>query len=172
MILSFKTQWDNGYYTYFPEKIWNCFQKILGVNISLEWLDEMSMKGYKFNISVTDPPKLHTIRKDEKERWKAGVDIRFRIFNRSKNTVQFAPVIPCISTQKIEIDYKIDTHKTVASVLIDGILQGEAIWVNCQLVNSSATIDKISINDGFRNTNEFFEHFDQNFTGKIIHWTD
>src|SRR5699024_2081987 len=48
-------------------------------------------------------PKIHTIRHDEKDRWKPGMKIHPIINNRTKNRFQFAPVVECQSVQKIKI---------------------------------------------------------------------
>ena len=60
----------------------------------------------------------------------------------------------------------------MAKLYIDQVLQGEVIWVNCQLRNASFTVENIARNDGFDSINEFFDFFDKDFSGKIIHWTD
>ena len=54
-------------------------------------------------IKINVKPKKHTIRKDEKDRWKVGNDIHFVINNRTKNRFQFAPITKVKSIQIIKI---------------------------------------------------------------------
>jgi hypothetical protein len=126
-------------------------------------------------------PKLHTIREDASNRWRAGMDIHFVINNRSKNRFQFAPVVKCVGVQDIEItdvthisypnDFSTKIHLTVSkdgwtetftqafSVKVDGI----------QLPPDK--VHQLAINDGFDSVEDFFAYFDKDFKGKIVHWT-
>lgn len=169
MELAFKTE-ISGWITRFMEKI------IRGAFWSEPLSTEVAAAIHhpKFDNTGLEhlKPKHHSIRADEKDRWKVGMNIHFVINNRTKNRFQFAPILKVISLQKFELKYTIEKTKTTAQVYIDDVLQGEAVWVNCQLRNSSATIDQLAQNDGFDSTDGFFEWFDQDFTGKIIHWTN
>jgi hypothetical protein len=102
--------------------------------------------------------KIHTIRQDAPNRWRAGrtiqmaTGVRTKDYNCFKNTV-------CIGTQSISI-----THTTYSpdiqsfAVMIDGLsLTGEQIHA-------------LAIADGFDNITQFQNYFNTNFTGKIIHW--
>lgn len=127
-----------------------------------------------FNSDVLDivMPKLHTIRQDKKGSWQAGKTVHAVIKNRTAERFQFCPEFEVKSTQSIDIQYRRTSHKTEVVVLIDEVVIGEAIWVNCRLVNSSMTVDQLAINDGFDSTNEFFEYFNEDYSGVIIHWTN
>jgi hypothetical protein len=158
MILSFTTQWKDGTPTRFPERIWEGLNKHFHHILTRSGVDAMIAKGYKFDISGEYNPKIHTIREDETNRWKEGNNIHFRIFNRTPKTHQFAPVLTCISTQKISIIKGFNGK--YGSVYVDG----KAL--------SPFEIKHLAINDGFDSTGEFFKVFNGYFTGKIIHWTD
>ncbi|WZL88291.1 hypothetical protein VS868_11860 [Salinimicrobium sp. 3283s] len=97
--------------------------------------------------------KAHTIREDSKDLWKAGRDIHFVINNRTKQRFQFAPVVKCVSVQKVEISFMND-------VLVDG----RELSFN--------EIEVLAKNDGFDSVEDFFSWFNKDFTGKIIHWTN
>lgn len=110
--------------------------------------------------------KLHTIREDKADRWKRGVVIDFFINARTKDMFRFAPRIPVVSIQKIQIlwddpclsIWKFNDRNV--AVVIDGYRIHES------------NIGLLAKNDGFDSLDEFFEYFDKDFSGKIIHWTD
>ena len=102
MILAF-TQKLNGKPSYFVEKIWQSLPAKLALE-SNYFSGGLMRKNYKFSDDAYDmKPKMHTIRKDSSNRWKAGNDIHFTINVRTKNQFQFVPVVKCISVQIIEI---------------------------------------------------------------------
>ena len=112
-------------------------------------------------INVT--PKIHTIREDKKQKWYPGMKIHFVINNRTPQREQFAPVIPCMHTQKISITYwynKATEKHDLPMVLVD----------DKELTKKQ--IETLAINDGFENVADFFAYFNKKFTGKLIHWTD
>jgi hypothetical protein len=117
--------------------------------------------SYTFNndlyflfLNIADPKK-HTIRKDVNKRWKPGLDIHFFINVRTNKMFQFAPVIQCISVQKIEINYKDEF-----SIFIDGIKK----------INQFH--HTLALKDGFSSLREFKHYFNSNFKGRLIHWTN
>lgn len=167
MNLSFSTNYKNSEPTYFIDKIWD---SLVDFSIVAQHTRDFYFQLYvkKFNRiwdSVPNVcPKKHTIRKDEHNIWKAGMKIHFVINNRTKKRFQFAPVMVCKSVQRIEIRYthhetKIGTFECVA-VRIDGRFL------------DYYEIEKLAINDGFSSFGHFLKWFDNDFTGKIIHWTD
>ena len=160
MILSFKTK-INGKPTYFPEKIWEgIIQK--GIQFKASEM-KIGMEALPEDYKVkTHHPKLHTIRKDEKNRWKRGIMIDFFINARTKDMFRFAPRIPIVSIQQIEIIH-IENHPDYidhVSIKIDG----------CRISKEKEL--ELAINDGFENLNSFLEYFNEDFKGKILHWTD
>ena len=108
--------------------------------------------------------KIHTIRSGD--RWKAGTNIHFKIWSGKPyvdKTFNFAPLIPCVSVQNIEITWsKTNCFGGCVKVVIDGL----DVTTNVDL------IDKLAINDGFDNRTDFFNWFNEDFKGQIIHWTN
>lgn len=98
--------------------------------------------------------KIHTIRADEKNRWKPGRLIHMATGVRSKNYNCFKKD-ECISTQTIVIKY----HGLQWAVYVDGK----------QL--SVAELKMLATFDGFKTIADFASWFNEDFTGKIIHWT-
>src|SRR5690606_17748020 len=110
MTLAF-SEYINSQPTCFPEKIW---EGLISNNLSpgaFEYIEFEQAYQKKFekswDITATEPiiPKVHTIREDPSNRWRAGMNIHFVINNRTKNRFQFAPVVKCVSVQEIEITY-------------------------------------------------------------------
>lgn len=124
---------------------------ILGFSETIFIDGKIKETNFVNKISIGD--KIHTIRADVKERWKAGNIIHFAVGVRSVNYHQFDTGI-CESVQVIEIDEDRDIY-------IDNkpLLQSE--------------IEELSRNDGFDSEEDFWGWFDKHtpFTGKLIHWT-
>lgn len=165
MTLGFMQNWPKSMAmqddkTYFIEKIWT----------SLTWepdyysfRDEFKEKFKSFwdgswtdEAEISFHPKLHTIRHDEGERWKPGMDIHFVINSRTKDRFQFAPVVKCKSVQTIEIEYQ--NKYTVVRI------DGRSL--------SYEEIKQLAANDGFDYVWDFFKYFDKDFKGRLIHWTN
>jgi hypothetical protein len=168
MILGFSTQ-INGKPTYFPEKIVTGLEhnKIITFDEAEYLFDSniISKNGLchriKLDGTIDYKPKLHTIRGDKNNRWKEGTKIDFFINCRQPNMFRFAPVLPVVRTQKIEIKYDKMFGKTLyPEILID----------NVKL--HPMKLDELAQNDGFDTIEDFFEYFNEDFMGKIIHWTD
>jgi len=120
--------------------------------------------GFKsqFVKPILEGTKIHTIREDKNDRWKAGNKIHFATGVRTKDYCMFK-LDKCVSVQRFEIRYpelEFPSGKTFnqPKILVDGI------WVN---------MFKIALNDGFNNHIELLDFFkNRPFKGKIIHWTD
>jgi hypothetical protein len=123
------------------------------------FLQRELQKDYKLDVTH---PKLHTIREDATNRWKTGNLIHFYIYSRSKNQLRFAPILKCVSTQKIEIIWTDSDNFRMAI---------PCVYVNNRWIVGDQ-LDQLAINDGFNNLEEFFAYFNTDFKGKIIHWTD
>lgn len=159
MILPFSTQL-NGKPTYFVEKIHKSF-RIHEVNMKAA-IDPSIHYTADYNFVAKDklPAKLHTIREDKNDRWKPGTKIDFFINCRQKNMFRFAPVLPVVSVQKVEIIVDKFEFMNDYQIKVDGKL---------------LTIDEkvqLALCDGFENLLHFFMYFNEDFTGKLIHWTD
>lgn len=164
MILSFKTQ-INGKPTYFVHKIWcGLIENKLSKNFEDFYNKNSEMQLLGNAESTTLLPKLHTIRTDEKNRWKKGVLIDFFINARQKNMFRFAPRIPVVSTQRVFMTYLPQTGNGFQLSI-----NGKQLW-NYQ-------IKELALNDGFEKVEDFEDYFIaqmkyDEYSGKIIHWTD
>ncbi len=192
MILPYSTK-INGNPTYFVEKILKGMlneyektnhDKYIGTVGHLydagDFLNYMYADDFLAKVDSVNP-KLHTVREDLKERWKPGINIDFFINVRRPNMYRFAPVLPVVSSQKIEFIWKDNTENLTClgtsfdktcTIMIDDRFYGDAYFFNGSVVSSSYTIPIFANNDGFDTPEELFAYFNKNFKGKIIHWTD
>lgn len=185
MTLGFMQNWPKSMAmqddkTYFIEKIWT----------SLTWepdyysfRDEFKEKFKSFwDGSWTDEaetsfhPKLHTIRHDESERWKPGMDIHFVINSRTKDRFQFAPVVKCTSVQTIEIMDSSHLPRVNGIVLefphgVEIFYLAYEVKIDGRFLNEQE-IRELAKNDGFESEYEFFKYFNKDFKGRLIHWTN
>lgn len=166
MTLSF-TQKIKNKPTLFIEKIWAClYYGIIDFDTEFNKYNQKFKEKFKGSIFVNfgvTCPKRHTIRKDEKNLWKAGKKIHPVINNRTPNRFQFAPTIQCVSTQAIEIvwNYNNSSQKE----------KQPGIFIDGKEIDFE-TLVNLAKNDGFDTVVDFLQYFDTNFTGKIIHWTN
>jgi hypothetical protein len=174
MNLSFSTQID-GKPTRFIEKIWLSFDlsKLNGISW-IDWDDYFQKYVNKFNSiweGCDESPKIHTIREDKKNRWKVGSNIHFVINNRTKNRFQFAPVVPVVRIQFIKISYIPGSIFPLILILDEGTLKNvlDPIENHFEYITQ---ISDLAQNDGFDSWQEFLKYFNQDYFGKIIHWTD
>lgn len=177
MTLAFSTQID-GKPTQFVEKIW---EGLLRSGLEFD-LKDFSIYLFKVpglgEYVIGDlPAKLHTIRRDEKDRWKEGRDIHMVIHNRTPNRFQFAPVVKCVSTQVFQIRWMEEEYAEVGLLyrqvqVTIGDYVNIASFFNGKLYRSFPKLNELAINDGFESVEAFFEYFSEDFTGKIIHWTN
>jgi hypothetical protein len=122
--------------------------------------------GFKnqFVSKILDGTKKHTIREDATNRWKEGRLIDMATGVRTKQYNKFTEQI-CIGTQKIE--FKWQTNNSVM-VFIDGVNVTNHSFQD----TDKMVIEVLAKNDGFDNLTDFFAWFSEDFTGKLIHWTD
>lgn len=152
------------------------WQKISSINPGVIFeknneFDEFMIIGFKkrFVSPILSGVKKHTIREDKFNRWSAGKKMNMATEIRTKNYNQFAEK-QCTGTQKIQIRYY-DRDKFVRISVDDhflGFVNFEGADISC----STSKIEDLAKNDGFENIREFFEWFNTDFDGKIIHWTD
>jgi hypothetical protein len=164
MKLSFTTTIDDKP-TYFLEKIWKglLLDRQDLDNVYLEYqrrhLDKFGRfwDGDDFREFLNQ--KTHTIRRDTEREWKPGMEIQLVINQNEQDEFQFAPLLKCLSTQKIHIDYS------------NTVTNGPAIFIDYELLTDSVA-DELAVNDGFSNKEELFLYFKEDFHGILIHWTD
>lgn len=109
-----------------------------------------------FVEKIRNHTKIHTIRRDQHERWKPGMKIHFTMNHRTPDQFQFADVIPLDGKERIRIRWS------------DGRLM--AVLINERFA-SFAEMEKLAENDGFDSLEEFFNWFNEDFDGWILHWT-
>lgn len=175
--------------THFIEKIWQGLSGELPDQLIETWLQSDGILdqelGNKFDLGYPNNfnPKLHTMRRDEKNRWKAGNDIHFVINNRTPQRFQFAPVIPCVSTQDVEIvwfdkgesDIPCSTYLIKEEQVGEEVIEWEipiAIWIDNDKLLSINEVETLAINDGFDSVEDFFAYFNTDWSGTLIHWTN
>lgn len=122
----------------------------------------------QFVQPILSGTKIHTIRLDKHNRWHAGKSIQMATGVRTKAYHQFnddrADIKKCISTQKIVIQwYKFTTTsgETIVGPMVE--IDGKSL--------TALQIHELAVADGFDNIDQFFEWFNTDFEGKIIHWT-
>ena len=185
MILGFSTKFPKGTRslsgkpTDFVEKILNCKHYDLGIGSKLNKFLKFEILGYEskdalINKITVVKPKKHTIREDKKNRWKVGKDIHFAIGTRTKNYFQFAPVLKVKSIQKIQITHKEKESHSYTNVFLKDdryFYKDIDVYVD-EILLDIGLVSVLAINDGFDSLSDFFEYFNEDFTGKIIHWID
>ena len=176
MILGFSTQLKEKP-TYFVEKIWKGIKENISrelyFKIVSQTAPEEMIKQYPIDAEVYDEilPKVHTIREDHGNRWKIGCKIDFFINVRKKNMFRFAPVLPVVSIQNIDILW----YRENCNAFPDHRYTYNGKNVRIYVEGLALKIDQIKLlsqNDGFNTLEDFFEYFNTDFEGKIIHWTD
>ena len=131
--------------------------------MTLAFSEHLNGKPTHFVEKILKSEKIHTIRQDMYNRWKADNLIHFVINNRTPERFQFAPIIKCKSVQSIKIRYIYDARTdafTIPYVSID------------EKILSNEEVKKLALNDGFESVKDFFKYFKYDFKGKLIHWTD
>tara|TARA_R110001606_G_scaffold395407_1_gene567638 strand:+ start:89 stop:580 length:492 start_codon:yes stop_codon:yes gene_type:complete len=159
MTLAFSTELK-GQATHFVDKIWQSLLRddihINFVEFNTKFKEVLPLIG---NTKIGDyPQKKHTIRADKEDRWKPGNNIHFVINNRTPERFQFAPVVKCEAVQKITIKHSVEKWRQPWVSVDNKLLTGPEI-------------ETLAINDGFESSKEFFQYFNKDFKGKIIHWT-
>jgi hypothetical protein len=172
-----------GKETLFIEKIWSSLLIDPLIGVVLEDYEE-SMKEH---VAMFGDPwdgnkkgfvrsKIHTIRRDEMDRWKQGNKIHMAVRNRTPDRFQFAPVVNCtgIETIKIKWFYGVGNSLKLCRVFVGSKEIGCGVWNKHHESNPIFTgneLVELVKNDGFDSIQDFFAWFNEDFTGKIIHWT-
>lgn len=111
----------------------------------------------EFKERIINGTKIHTIRKDEHNRWKKGMKIHFWLGNPrnvNKNPRQFGEAV-CDFVCPISIYPK-------ENMFVIGD-QGE--------FKALESLDELAENDGFDNWEQMKEWFSEEFHGKMIYWS-
>ncbi|PQJ09519.1 hypothetical protein CJD36_019975 [Flavipsychrobacter stenotrophus] len=120
--------------------------------------------GFKkpFKPKLMDGSKLHSMREDKPGRWKVGMKIQMATGVRTKAYECFRDDLVVTRLQHVEIRYY---GKVPGEVLAPVII------VDSKRLDDASVLE-LARNDGFKTMGEFMEWFDEDFEGKIIHWTD
>lgn len=182
MVLSFSKHGVNHHG--FLLKIWKGLENVFGHDACVTWethfytkLGKTWAQYYPSFIWEEIKPKIHTIRLDEKDRWKAGKNIHFVINNRQSNRFQFAPTLPVVRVQKISVEYRVLKHHSYLFTIKAPIVKmdDKVIFDGTQIGTDNETgarMLELAQNDGFDTIADFFAWFTSDFEGKLIHWTD
>lgn len=148
-------------------------QKFVSVPVSAPELEAIGLKNPKLYFPIQ--PKLHTIREDKPNRWKAGRKIEMVYRGAGYSIVDhFNKGIPelekCVSVQLIHLWW---TALAKTQDERDRNV-GHQLKLNC-IVDGKRLNDQelttLAINDGFTSLDQFKRWFSKDFYGKIIHWT-
>ena len=123
--------------------------------------------GFKkqFEEPILAGSKIHTIREDGGGRWKPGKLMHMATGVRTKAYKCFDKKT-CISVQRIEIThYVFNSFIQKKAVYIDGCLFGVYFDKN----RYDFKLHQLAKNDGFASVSDFFDFFNTDFEGKIIH---
>jgi ribonuclease HIII len=72
-----------------------------------------------------------------------------------------------VSVQKVEIVYYSNRE-----TLINNLPALKAVIIDDKKRLNDKEIETLAQNDGFNTIYDFFAYFNEDFTGKLIHWTD
>lgn len=133
---------------------------------------ERGLSYETFNQFDAFQKKIHTMRADPTNRWKAGRKIEMVYRGAGYKIIDyFNKGIPelerCVSVQKVELKWVNLSGIAVVPppvkelhIFIDGRrLEGKEIW-------------DLAVNDGFTDLADFARWFNKDWEGKIIHWTN
>lgn len=145
--------------------------------------------GFKkqFVPKIKSGKKIHTIRRDEHNRWKVGRSIQMATGVRTKHYKQFHTA-KCISIQKIFFNWGLPGN-FLYQILRAWAKEGNVkmpriskkklqmplmsnkpnVFVDDKMLSKKQVLH-LAKNDGFKNSQELFNWFNQDFEGKIIHW--
>lgn len=180
-----------GIKTHFPAKVLKSIRKD-HIDKYDDWTKENKLADILGKIGTTKlefdhcVPKIHTIREDPTGRWKPGMKIHFIVGNRTPRRFQFAPIVECVSIQKIKIHVdQFNEHTRIVDIFIDGNWMYQAIrregekghvHIEDHKMFYRNRVDvpfyRFCLNDGFSDRAGFLNYFNQSFRGVIIHWTD
>lgn len=165
MILGFMKRFSDKTETKFKEKI---LRGIYEYQMEKCIFDPMYSDGItSIQRDNNEIPKIHTIRTDQHQRWKAGMEIHFCTGVRTKQMDNFAMGV-CKSVQEVTFTFsKIN------------VMEMEIVIGHRRLTQEE--IKTLAVNDGFNHVSDFVKYFRaeakdgeyfQVYRGRLIHWTD
>jgi hypothetical protein len=183
--LGFSTQWPKhmgGKPTNFVDKIWHSLPDEI-FKPTTGWLSHKAKcvrqlgadsSNTLFPEDLASTPKKHTIRADEKNLWVPGRKIHMVVFNRSKNRFQFAPTLEVKAVQFIRIlwDYDEELEMNTPCLYTGEKPDYSDLMPWHYPTYGEKEMKQLALNDGFDSIKHFFQWFNSDFEGKIIHWAD
>lgn len=168
MTLGFKQQFpwatkDSQVPTYFREKI----------------LLPTKLRLLPYGAAESWYPKIHTMRADPTNRWKAGRKIEmvyrgagYKIIDHFNKGIPELEV--CTGVQKVEISWYTYHAKPLEIMGLKGGTHREPIVIidGQRYPGACSQIRDLAKNDGFDSLEDFYKWFNKDWEGKIIHWTD
>lgn len=112
----------------------------------------------QFVQPILDGTKIHTIREDKNNRWKAGMTMHMATGVRTKQYNCFKEEM-CTSVRRIHLN----PHEELVFFLDQ--------YGHAYFIFSQDEIKLLAKNDGFKSVEDFWHWFDKPFTGKLIFWT-
>jgi hypothetical protein len=127
---------------------------ILGFKRNFPWGEPT-----EFKEQIQAGIKIHSMRADTVNRWHAGRAITMVYRGKNYRIEEYIKVCVCISTQQVVIKY------AKPNLLPDVYVDGRLLELD--------EVHTLAINDGFKDgINDFFNWFNKDWQGKLIHWTD
>lgn len=122
---------------------------ILGFKKTFPW-----GKPTNFPEKILNEVKIHTIRADKNDRWRAGLKIQFATGARTKYYHQFALGM-CSEVKKIRINPNYKSAYFYSEEF--------NLWV-------TDDVEVLAKNDGFDSVEDFWKWFNEPFEGKLIYF--
>lgn len=113
---------------------------------------------FDFRACAKALPKVHQILTDKENVFRPNSPIIHIIKGAHSAIAQFAPRAKVVSTQTIEISH-----------LDDG---DRYIWIDGSVLLNQRQMEMLAINEGFYSLADFFAYYNEDFKGKLVHWTD
>jgi hypothetical protein len=116
-------------------------------------------------------PKIHTFR--ESNAWLPGMELHMCTGIRTANYFRFNANIPELhkakGVQYVEISWLLAMHH--CPLISVGDYDDEGNVINKRDLKE-ANHQQMALNDGFDTVSDFYCYFNEDFSGKIVHWTD
>lgn len=171
--------------TYFREKI------LAGVGLYVSPKDADLNYYSNQEASKRSTKKIHTMREDPHNRWKAGRNIQMVYRGAGYKILDhFNKGIPeletCKGKQYVQLRWAAKSEYVETTLPLQKIIAPASampdkkkrecfyyprVWIDSAEVLESV-IRELAINDGFGSVDDFFRWFNKDWSGYILHWTD
>lgn len=138
---------------------------ILGFSKEFSWGEPTN-----FVEKIKNGRKIHTIREDKHRRWRKGMTIHFATGVRTPDYWQFEEMT-CKSIQDIKIINKVLMGDRIKHITHTHHEYRPLVIVDDRALSYDEA-KELSKKDGFDSFSDFKKWFDEDFEGRLIHWTD